>query len=116
MKTLKLFIVALIALAVSATANAQTDHSKMSAPKTEIIKVSGNCESCKSRIEKAAKIEGVTKADWNEKTKKLTLVYNPSKVRSVDIQKKIADVGHDTPSFRAEAKVYNALPSCCKYR
>lgn len=70
MKTLKLFIVALIALAVSATANAQTDHSKMSAPKTEIIKVSGNCESCKSRIEKAAKIEGVTKADWNEKTKK----------------------------------------------
>ena len=117
MKTLKLFIVTIIALAVSATATAQmTDHSKMSAPKTEIIKVGGNCESCKSRIEKAAKIEGVTKADWNEKTKKLTLVYDPSKVRSADIQKKIADVGHDTPLFRAEAKVYNALPSCCKYR
>lgn len=117
MKTLKLFIVAIIALAVSATATAQmTDHSKMSAPKTEIIKVGGNCESCKARIEKAAKIEGVAKADWNEKTKLLTLVYDPSKVRSIDVQKKIADVGHDTPKFRAEAKVYNALPSCCKYR
>jgi len=46
----------------------------------------------------------------------LTLVYDPSKVRSADIQKKIADVGHDTPLFRAEAKTYNALPSCCKYR
>jgi len=117
MKTLKLFIVTIIAFTVCATTLAQkNDNSKMSAPKTETIKVSGNCESCKDRVEKAAKIEGVSKAVWNEKTKMLTLVYNPSKVRSKDIQKKIADVGHDTPLFRAEAKNYNALPSCCKYR
>ena len=117
MKTIKLFLVAVLAITVSATVSAQTtNHSKMSAPKTEIIKVSGNCESCKARIEKASKVEGVTKADWNQKTKLLTLVYDPSKVRSADIQKKIADVGHDTPLFRAEAKTYNALPSCCKYR
>lgn len=117
MKTIKYIFVAIIALTVSATSSAQTtNHSAMSAPKTETFKVSGNCESCKARIEKAAKVEGVTKADWNQKTKILTLVYNPSKVRSIDIQKKIADVGHDTPKFRAEAKTYNALPSCCKYR
>jgi len=117
MKTLKLFLVAIIAFTVSATTFAQkNDNSKMSAPKTETIKVSGNCESCKERIEKAAKIEGVKKADWNQKTKLLTLVYDPSKVKSIDVQKKIADVGHDTPLFRAEAKNYNALPSCCKYR
>ena len=117
MKTLKYFLVAIIALTVSATSFAQmTDHSNMSAPKTETFKVSGNCESCKARIEKAAKVDGVTKADWDQKTKMLTLVYDPSKVRSIDIQKKIADAGHDTPKFRAEAKNYNALPSCCKYR
>ena len=117
MKTLKYLLVAITAITLSATASAQmTDHSAMSAPKTESIKVAGNCESCKARIEKAAKVEGVTKADWNVKTKLLTLVYDPSKVRSADIQKRIADVGHDTPLFRAEAKTYNALPSCCKYR
>ena len=117
MKTLKYFLVAITAITLSATASAQmTDHSAMSAPKTESIKVAGNCESCKARIEKAAKVEGVMKADWNVKTKLLTLVYDPSKVRSADIQKRIADVGHDTPLFRAEAKTYNALPSCCKYR
>lgn len=117
MKTLKLFLVAIIALTVSATSYAQmSDYSKMSAPKTEIFKVSGNCESCKARIEKAAKVEGVSKAEWNEKTKLLTLVYDPSKVRGIDIQKKIADVGHDTSKFRAELKTYNALPDCCKYR
>jgi copper chaperone CopZ len=117
MKTLKYFLAIIIAFTVSATSFAQTtDHSKMAMTKTETFKVSGNCESCKARIEKAAKIDGVIKAVWNEKTKILTLAYNPSKVKSIDIQKRIADAGHDTPLFRAEAKTYNALPSCCKYR
>ena len=86
------------------------------ANKTESIKVSGNCESCKARIEKAAKIDGVTKADWSDKTKILTLVYDPAKVKSDDIQKKLAAVGHDTPKYKATTTAYNALPGCCKYR
>jgi len=86
------------------------------ANKTEAIKVSGNCETCKARIEKAAKVAGVDKADWSTKTKVLTLVYNPAKVKSDDVQKKIAAVGHDTPKYKATAAVYNALPGCCKYR
>ena len=117
MKTLKIFLVAIIALTVSATTFAQkTDHSKMVMTKTETIKVAGNCELCKTRIEKAAKVDGVTKADWSDKTKMLTLVYNPMKVKSDDIQKKIAAAGHDTPKYKATDKAYNALPSCCKYR
>jgi len=107
MKTLKFFI-AIVALTISTAAFA--------ANKTEVIKVSGNCESCKTRIEKAAKVAGVVKADWSEKTKVLTLVYDPSKVKSDDVQKKIAAVGHDTPKYKADTKTYNALPGCCKYR
>lgn len=84
--------------------------------KTETFKVSGNCGMCEATIEKAAKVDGVTKADWNQKTKMLTLVYNPAKVKSDDIQKKIAAVGYDTPKYKAPDKVYNALHSCCKYR
>ncbi len=117
MKTLKLFLVALIAITVSATTSAQvTDHSKMVMTKTETIKVAGKCEMCKARIEKAAKVDGVTKAVWSDKTKLLTLVYNPMKVKSDDIQKQIAAVGHDTPKYKATDKAYNALPGCCKYR
>jgi len=113
MRTIKSLLVAIIAITVSATSFAQkTDHSK----KTESIKVSGNCESCKERIEKAVKVEGVTKADWNMKTKVLTFVYDPSKVNVDNIQKRIAAVGHDTPKYKAANNVYNALPSCCKYR
>ena len=42
---------------------------------------------CKDRIEAAAKVEGVTKADWNKDTV-IDLVYNPAMVKSDDIQKK----------------------------
>jgi copper chaperone CopZ len=107
MKTLKFFIV-LVTLTISTVAFAAT--------KTESIKVSGNCESCKARIEKTAKVDGVTKADWSDKTKILTMVYDPAKVKSDDVQKKIAAVGHDTPKYKATTAVYNALPGCCKYR
>jgi len=117
MKTLKLFLVAILAVTMGSTVSAQMkDHSNMAMTKTENIKVSGKCESCKARIEKTAKVDGVTKAVWSEKTKMLTLVYNPSKVKSDDIQKKLAAVGHDTPKYKATDKAYSALPSCCKYR
>ncbi len=119
MKSIKFLFTALLAVVLGANSFAQTQgHSKMSATKTktETIKVSGNCESCKERIEKAAKINGVEKADWSIKTKVLTLVYDPSKVKSDDVQKKIAAVGHDTPKFKATDKAYNSLPGCCKYR
>ena len=123
MKTLKIVFAAVLAVAFSTSVFAQmTDHSKMAAKKevvgskTEMIKVAGNCETCKARIEKAAKVEGVSKAEWNVKTKMLTLVYNPAKVKSDDIQKLLEAVGHDTPKYKADARVYNALPGCCKYR
>ena len=115
MKTLKIAVVAFMALFMFTNSNAQTG-SKTSATKTESLKVSGNCGMCKERIETAAKVEGVTKADWDKSTKMLSLVYNPAVVKSDDIQKKIAAVGHDTEKYKADAKTYNSLPGCCKYR
>ncbi|MDO9154015.1 MAG: ATPase [Paludibacter sp.] len=109
MKTLKFFI-ALVAFTISTLSFAAK------ATKTEAFKVAGNCESCKTRIEKAAKVAGVIKAEWNQKTKALTLVYDPAQVKSDEVQKKIAAVGHDTPKYKATTAVYNALPGCCKYR
>jgi len=124
MKTFRCIFTVMLAVAFSTTTFAQMhDHSKMVAAqtvsadsKTATFKVSGNCETCKARIEKAARVDGVSKADWNVKTKMLTLVYKPSKVQVDNIQKRIAAVGHDTPKYKASDKVYNALPGCCKYR
>ncbi len=80
------------------------------------IKVAGNCEMCKERIEKAAKsLDGVNFADWNIETKMLHLSFNKQKVSLDKIEKTIANVGHDTEKYQAPDDVYNALPECCKY-
>ena len=129
MKTVKIITIALLSIVLGSNSFAQmTDHSKMdmsktssnskmdmTSTKTETIKVSGNCESCQVRIEKAAKVDGVSKASWDKTTKLLTLVYDPAKVKSDDIQKKIAAVGHDTEKFKADDKAYKGLPGCCQY-
>lgn len=117
MKTVKFMITAVLALVMGVVSFAQANtQTKAAATKTETIKVSGSCDMCKTRIEKAAQINGVSKATWDEKSQLLTLVYNPSKVKSDDVQKKIASVGHDTEKYKADDKVYDALPGCCKYR
>lgn len=104
----------MLALFVSMNVSAQ-NQAKNDKTKTESIKVQGNCDMCKARIEKAAKTEGVTSATWDSKTDLLTLNYDPSKTSADAVAKKIAAVGHDTEKYKAEDKVYNALPGCCKY-
>ena len=129
MKTLKIIIVAVLVIFLGSHSYAQMhDHSKMdmsnsktdskmdmAATKTETLKVSGNCGMCKTRIEKAAKLDGVTKADWDSKSKMLTVTYDPAKTNMDQIGKKEAAVGHDNEKAKAEDKVYAALPGCCKY-
>jgi len=84
--------------------------------KTEKINVKGNCGMCKTRIEKAASsVEGVSKAEWNKDTKVLAVVFDDSKTSTDKIEKVIAEVGHDTPNYKAKDEVYNKLHSCCKY-
>jgi mercuric ion binding protein len=82
---------------------------------TTSFKVWGNCESCKSRIEKAAKAAGAEKADWNEETKMIEVSFNSKKTSTDKIQQKIAAVGHDTEKYKSLQGTYNKLPGCCKY-
>ena len=116
MKTFKFIVTAVLAVVLGNNSFAQNhDHSKMVSTKTESFKVSGNCDMCKSTIEKAAKVDGVSKAEWNKKTKVITLIYDPSKVKTEDVHKKIAAAGYDTEKVKADDKVYAKLPGCCKY-
>ncbi|HEY3371244.1 MAG TPA: efflux RND transporter periplasmic adaptor subunit [Prolixibacteraceae bacterium] len=93
------------------------DGSKMTKMEHQMIKVSGNCEQCKERIETAAKsIAGVTLADWSSETKMLQVEFDGTKTNSDVIQKTIAKVGHDTEKYKASDTAYKDLPECCLYR
>jgi RND family efflux transporter, MFP subunit len=107
---------------MSSTGNQSTKQAATSAKGMATIqhatfKVFGNCESCKKRIENAARsVKGVARASWNMSTKKIHVEYDATKTNLDAIHRAIAKVGHDTDKLRANDKTYNALPSCCLYR
>ena len=81
-----------------------------------MIKVYGNCEQCKDRIEGAVnKLDGVMTASWDEDSKMLHLNYMPEKVSTDAVEKAIAAVGHDTEHYTAKDSTYAGLPECCQY-
>ena len=78
--------------------------------------VSGNCEMCKMRIEKAAlSVKGVKYANWSIPDNDLRLIYNSNKIDIVEIHKSISNSGHDTSELKAPLEIYNGLPNCCLY-
>jgi copper chaperone CopZ len=109
MKTFQLVLAALLATVIGFTACAQNQPS---ATKTETIAVAGSCGMCKTRIEKAASIDGVTKAVWDSRSQSLTLVYDPAKLTTDEVKKRLAAAGHDTDTFKADSATYSQLPGC----
>lgn len=96
---------------------ATTSAKRMATIQHATFKVFGNCESCKKRIEDAAKsVKGVVLASWNMTTKKIQVEYDATKTGIDVIHSAIAKVGHDTDRQKANDKTYNALPNCCLYR
>jgi hypothetical protein len=107
MKIQKLIGLLLIFFASSVTAQ--------STKKTEQFKIYGNCEMCKSTIEKAGFKKGSSKVEWDEKSKLAAITYEPTKETADAILKRIALAGYDNELFLAPDEAYAKLPSCCKY-
>ncbi|QPH41787.1 TonB-dependent receptor [Pedobacter endophyticus] len=100
----------LLVLAGLSNANAQKKNII-----TETFRVNGECIQCQNRIESALRSFGTDKASWSIETKMLTVSYDSTKLSKAKIEKRLADVGHDTEDFKADAKTYESLPSCCHY-
>jgi Cu(I)/Ag(I) efflux system membrane fusion protein len=112
------------AFSVDAAAQLEGKPSMMNSPAASMpgmesasFHVSGLCEMCKDRIEKAAlSVNGVSNAVWDMNKKNLDIIFDSSKTDLSSVEKAVADSGHDTDLFRADDKVYKALPECCLYR
>ena len=80
------------------------------------FEVNGNCEQCQKRIQKAAfSVDGVKMASWSTETHEMTVMINEEKCTLLDVEKAIANVGHDTKEVKAKDEVYAKLHGCCKY-
>ncbi len=102
----------LVAFLFNSNASATTLHYE-----TATFKVYGNCEMCKSRIEKALLTNTHIKtAVWDVNTKMLTVTYDPHAITVDQIHQLVADAGHDTDKTKASNAVYKKLPGCCQYQ
>jgi mercuric transport protein len=87
------------------------------AEQTVVLHVPGNCNSCRKNIVKATeKVDGVSDADWDKKSKKLTATFDDKKTNVDAITKAVLAAGYDVEDKKAENKAYDKLPDCCKYR
>ncbi|MFZ9846633.1 MAG: heavy-metal-associated domain-containing protein [Flavobacteriales bacterium] len=80
------------------------------------FKVSGNCEMCKQRIEKALKkVKGVKSADWNVQTHIVKVMYDAELTNVEKLHQAVANAGYDTDKAKSTDAKYKALPRCCQY-
>jgi mercuric ion binding protein len=109
----KIVVVLLIAfLGMNASAQEQLNKNK----KVE-VEVNGVCDMCKKRIEKAAySVKGVKSATWHADHQDLHLIIDETKCTVLDVEKAIANVGHDTKDIKATEEQYAKIHDCCKYR
>ena len=84
--------------------------------KTDTVKVWGNCDECKDKIEKAAVKGGALSAEWNDENYQLVINYNNDQTSPLNIEKEIAAVGYDTQDVKATDVAYTSLPKCCQYK
>ena len=95
--------------------NAQAQEKKDKNAKREIT-VKGNCEMCKKRIEKAAySVSGVKSAVWTSESQQLVLILNEQKTAIGQVEKAVANAGHDTQNVKASDEAYSNLHDCCAY-
>ncbi|AZB31289.1 DUF3347 domain-containing protein [Chryseobacterium balustinum] len=104
-------ILGLMMLFVSLVYSAQIKNAK-----TETTKIYGNCDMCKSTIEKSGNVKNVAMVNWDKDSKMATITYDSKKTNEQEILKRIANAGYDSESFYAPDDVYAKLPSCCQYK
>ena len=80
------------------------------------VEVNGNCEMCKKRIETAAyQAKGVKSAKWDVASHQLDLIINEEKISIDEVEKFVAQTGHDTQHVKAKEADYEQLHGCCLY-
>jgi len=107
----KLMFLILIMLLV----NTSFSQDKTSKFETVVIQTSAQCGDCKDRIEGGLNyLKGVSFAELDMETKKVTVKFNTSKVTLDEVIKKINSIGYDADEFKAEPEAVKKLPACCQ--
>ena len=109
MASIKSILIILLLIPIISS-NAQRKNVKI-----ETLKISGNCDMCKSAIEKAVNKRKEAQIEWNEDSNMASISYDSLKTAKSEILKRVALIGYDNEMFIAPDDTYASLPECCHY-
>ncbi|TXF75207.1 DUF3347 domain-containing protein [Chryseobacterium sp.] len=102
-------------MVITVLLSAISTYAQIKNAKSETVKIYGNCDRCKTTIEKAGNLKNVATVNWNQDTKMATLNYDRKKTNQDEILKRIALAGYDSEKFLAPDDIYAKLSDCCQY-
>lgn len=107
----KLFLIAIVSLALQVTAHSQTKG----LISTKIKTPNALCESCKNRIETYLKrYDGITFINVNYRKGETQVKYLTDRINIEEIKTAIANAGYDADDIPATEDAYARLPRTCK--
>ncbi|MGC1517028.1 MAG: DUF3347 domain-containing protein [Maribacter sp.] len=104
-----------ILIVLSVVLSTTSGFAQIKNPKTETVKIFGNCDMCKTSIEKAGNLKNVAIVNWNKDSKMAEITFDSKKTNKDEILKRIALAGYDSDEYLAPDNEYAQLAECCKY-
>lgn len=104
-------ILIILSIVVSTTSG----FAQIKNPKTETVKIFGNCDMCKTAIENAGNLKNVASVIWNKDSKMAEIIFDSKKTNRDEVLKRIALAGYDNDEYLAPDAAYAQLAECCKY-
>lgn len=102
-------------LMIMLSVNISLSQEKKSKFETAVIQTSAECGDCKERIEGGLNYtKGVSFAELDLESKKVTVKFNTQKVTLDEIRHKINSIGYDADSSKASLEAVKKLPLCCQ--
>lgn len=102
--------VTLVGLLMWTGCAAQMRHTK-----SETVRINGDCDMCKTRIEKVAFLKGEAQAVWDTDAKTAVVTYDSTRTTLDALLQRVAQAGYDNQAYRAPDPAYASLPGCCQY-
>ncbi len=79
------------------------------------IQTSAVCGMCEERIETNIAFEkGVKKVELDDKTKIVTIGFDPRKTSTDNLRQAISKLGYDADDVPADQAAHDKLPACCQ--
>jgi len=82
---------------------------------TETVRIDGDCDMCKARIDKVGSVKGEAEVDWDTDAKRARVTFDSTRTDLDAILQRIAHAGYDSERFLAPKEAYDKLPGCCQY-